>query len=338
MHVIDSNATEKKQVDARLLELLRELKPAIGHSPLRKLSFDAAHLYAKLESHNFSGSVKDWAAYYIVERAIEAGSITSDTVIVESSSGNFAIALAFICKKLKIDFIPVIDPNINAGYEKLLNLLCKRVVKVQEKDESGGYLLTRIKTVNEICSRLPRAFWPNQYDNEDNFKAYYYGLGVELAAELQRVDYLFVATSTCGTATGLSLRLKEAFPSIRVVAVDVEGSLIFSDKPEPRFVPGIGAGRVPSILKHAKIDEVIHVSHKDVLNGCKLLLDDQMLLSGASSGAVYFAIKQYFEGVTNAGHVLFVCPDHGAMYLDTVFDESWQRRTQEIINNHKEGK
>lgn len=329
------NETKAVTNNQSILNKLKELRNSIGNSPLRKLHFDTGNLYAKLESHNNSGSVKDWAAYYIMEQAIQNGEINENSVIVESSSGNFALALAFICRKIGLEFIPVIDPNINESYKQLLGLMCKKIVMVDKKDPTGGYLLTRIETVKEICAVTPECYWPNQYENENNFRAYYYGLGVEIAKQFECLDYLFVATSSCGTVTGLSQRLKETFPAVKIIAVDIKGSLIFSNKHGNRFIPGIGAGKIPSILKHAAIDSVMLMSHADIIEGCEKLLEEQLILGGGSSGAVYQAVTNYFKAhkARRDDHILFISPDSGIPYLNTLYDKTWQQDTLNKVNS-----
>jgi N-(2-amino-2-carboxyethyl)-L-glutamate synthase len=321
--------TENVVSENPLATKLKEILPWIGKSPLKKLHFDSCNLFVKLESNNYSGSVKDWAAYYIVSKAIESGEINEGTTIVESSSGNFAIALAYICKKIGVRFIPVIDPNINGDYERVLHMLCEKVVKVRRRDHKGGYLLTRIETVKELCAKTKNSFWTNQYENENNYKAYFYGLGPEIGAQFTHLEYVFIAVSTCGTITGLSMRLKELYPSMKIIAVDVEGSVIFGGDPGPRYVPGIGAGKVPENLRFAFIDEVMHISQADIIDGCHRLMREQLILAGGSSGALYFAIQKFFalmKDVDPSANVLFISPDGGRAYLDTIYNPKWQSK------------
>jgi cysteine synthase A len=322
---MNTKPTEQDVQPCTLIPRLKEILPWIGKSPVKKLHFEQGNLFVKLESYNHSGSVKDWAAYYIILKAIEAGHIHEDTIVVESSSGNFAIALAYICRKLGLTFIPVIDPNVNRDYETILHMLCSKVVKVRKRDAKGGYLLTRIETVKEICRKYKNSFWTNQYENENNYKAYYYGLGPEIGTQFDRLDYAFIAVSTCGTITGLSMRLKELYPSIVIVAVDVEGSVIFGTPPGPRLVPGIGAGKVPENLRFAHIDEVMHVSQSELVEGCHKMMKDQLILSGGSTGALYFAIHKYFKHKTTepSANILFISPDGGKAYLDTIYNPQW---------------
>lgn len=308
-----------------MLAELQKLEKMIGNTVLQRLTFDQVNLFVKLEYNNFSGSIKDRAALRIITEAIKQGKISKNTVIVESSSGNFAIALAMICKTIGLTFIPVIDPNINNSYEKLLRLLSPRLVKVSELDSTGGYLLTRIQEVKRICAKYPNSFWTNQYDNIENYLAYYHGLGSEICHDFDKLDYIFIAVSSGGTITGVSQRVKEYFPNVKLVAVDIEGSVIFGGASKKRYISGIGSSKVPSIIKESKIDHVIHLSHNDIIKGANALLDEQLIFGGASAGAVYIAIKRFFidKTIFDKPNVLFFCPDKGVHYLDTIYNPNW---------------
>lgn len=316
-----------------MLEKLENIRLLIGNTRLIKLQVPNADVYAKLEYTNLFGSVKDRAAYYIVSEAIKSGQLTADHFIVESSSGNFAIALMGICNLLGIPFVPVIDPNINEEYEKLLRLSCE-VVKVQEKDQTGGYLLTRINTVKEILEKYRNAFWTDQYSNINNYLGYYHGLGAELCGSFKKLDYVFVGVSSGGTITGVSRRLKEHFPNVKIIAVDIEGSLIFGDVPRKRYISGIGASKRSELVEHAKIDEVIKVTHLNIIDGCRRLLREQSLFAGASSGACYYAVSKYFKDRTANGRkpvVAFICPDKGSAYLNNIYDDAWVAKIAALI-------
>ncbi len=296
---------------------------------MRNLNLPEINLFAKLEYNNFSGSIKDRAAINILTKAIEDGRVNSDTTIVESSSGNFALALASFSKVLGLKFIPVIDPNINHAYETQLNLLCSDVVKVQERDNTDGYLLTRIEAVKDICKTRPNSFWTNQYENPDNYLGYYNTLGVEISEKFDRLDYVFIAVSSGGTISGVAKRLKERFPNIKIIAVDIEGSVIFQNIPKRRYVSGLGSSKVPSILQVSLIDDVVIVSHKDLVKGCYELMNEQMVLAGGSSGAAYAAIKEYFRihTITGKPNVVFLCADRAEPYLNTIYNADWARET-----------
>ncbi|AYB37914.1 2,3-diaminopropionate biosynthesis protein SbnA [Brevibacillus laterosporus] len=308
-----------------MLVKLDELHSFIGDTPLLHLKNDTINLYTKLEFQNYSGSVKVRPAYYILKSAIERGEITPNTTVIESTSGNFGIALALLCKKLEIPFIPIIDSNINEVYEKILRVTATNVIKVTERDETGGYLLNRIKKVNELLTTIKDSFWTNQYANRDSFLSHYHGLGKEIADAFEQLDYVFIGVSSCGTIAGISRRLKEKFPSIKVIAVDTEGSVIFGDSPKKRFIPGIGSSMVPEILKEAIIDEVIHVPEYRAIQGCHEMLEKHALFVGGSSGSSYYAIKHYFADKTfhTPPNVVFICPDSGLSYVDTIYNKDW---------------
>lgn len=308
-----------------LLEKLNELNSLIGNTPLLRLNFNNdISLYGKLEYYNYMGSIKDRPAFYILKKAIEEGVINKKTMIIESTSGNFGLALAGICKKLNLQFIPVIDPNITIEKEKILRLLCPNVIKVTEKDETGGYLLTRIKTVKEYVSKISNSYNPNQYENKNNYLCYYNTLGEELCNSFDHLDYAFISVSSGGTITGLSLRLKEKFRNIKIMAVDIEGSLIFHKKPKVRKISGLGASFRTPILDNAMIDDVIILSQSEIVIGCNKLLSEHSIFAGGSSGAAYLGAIKTFEKTPNLkGNAVFICPDKGNAYTDNIYDNDW---------------
>jgi len=317
--------------DPCMIHKLNELARFIGNTPLVPLQHEKVNLHAKLEFHNLMGSVKVRPAFYIIKKALENGVIDQDSTIIESSSGNFGIALATICRRIGLKFIPVIDPNINPSYENLLNALSYRVSKVEERDPTGGYLLTRIQRVQELLDTIPNAHWTNQYGNIENFNAHYHGLGTELAHSFEQLDYAFIGVSSGGTISGVSRRLKEQFPHIKIIAVDTCGSVIFGDKPKKRYIPGIGSGMVPDVLQNASIDEVIHVEEIDTVDACYRLFEEHGIFAGGSSGTSYHAVNQYFADKTfsTRPNVVFLCPDGGIPYVDTVYDPKWVKWLRE---------
>jgi N-(2-amino-2-carboxyethyl)-L-glutamate synthase len=310
-----------------MLEDLEKISAYIGKTPIMKLNYESADLYAKLEYNNFSGSSKDRAGFSIIYHGIKDGHINEDTTIIASSSGNMAIAIASICKLLKLKFIPVIDPNINKAYESLLNLISYKVVKVTERDKTGGYLLTRIEKVNSIHAATKNSFIADQYGDSNNFKGYY-GLTDELLSTVDRLDFIFIAVSSSGTITGISKSIKEKMPHVKIIAVDVEGSVIFNQPPIKRHISGIGASQRPPIIENARIDDVIIVPQAEIVNGCFELLDEQVIFAGASSGAVYCAAKQYFynKHFPVKPSAVLIFPDKGFTYLDTVYNKEWAQQ------------
>ena len=287
-------------------------------------------LFAKLEYVNPVGSIKDRAAYWILKRAAERGEICDETTVIESSSGNFACALAAFTHLVGLRFIPVIDPNISGTYESFLRRLCPTVVKVEDRDDTGGFLKTRLQKVKELCATIPNAYWTNQYGNLDAVEAHYELTGGEICADFYSLDYAFIGVSTAGTIAGVSRRLKERYPNIRVIAVDTEGSAIFGGAPRKRHIPGIGSSIVPPLLSHAKIDDVVLISEGETVQACLELLTSHGLFVGGSSGTAFAAVKKYAAKMPAYKHptVLFLCADRGTPYLDTVFDPTWTAKLE----------
>ncbi|WP_394831238.1 2,3-diaminopropionate biosynthesis protein SbnA [Pendulispora rubella] len=300
----------------------------VGRTPMVRLEargLEQVELYCKLEFNNPTGSVKDRAARYMIDHGLASGRINEKTLLVESSSGNFGIALAALSARRKLRFCCVIDPRINAINEMLIRSLGAEVVCVTERDPTGGYLQTRLRKVRSILATTPNSYWLNQYANPINAEAYYTTLGTELCEALPRLDYVFVGVSSGGTISGISRRLKEHFPKVRVIAVDVLGSVIFGGAPRPRWIPGIGASIVPDILSTAKIDEVVQVDEASAVRACHELLEAHSIFVGGSSGAALAAMRSYFHGKTfdTAPVVATIFPDRGDRYAGTIYNPDW---------------
>ena len=320
----NNSIMELKAPSSSQLISLKQLESSIGNTKLHKLNYSFGNLYAKLECQNIFGSVKDRAAFYIIKKAIEEGLIRDDSTVIESTSGNFGVSLANICNTIGLKFIPVIDPNITREKEAHLQLLCKDIIKVAERDETGGYLLNRIKAVEKYVSEHHNVFNPNQYENTNNYWAYYYSLGEEICNSFSKLDYAFVSVSTGGTITGLSMRLKEKFKDIVIIAVDVMGSMIFSNEPKVRKITGMGASKRSVLFNNARIDDFIVLSESEIIKGCNELLLNHNLFLGASSGAAYFAAKKTLEKLNKQDiNAIFISPDAGYSYLDSIFNNEW---------------
>lgn len=318
--------------DDALLESAIRLRGSLRETPVVQLDHPAIDLYAKLEYCNVAGSVKDRPAYMILRAAIERRQVDRETVIVESSSGNFALALATFCKMLRLRFVPVIDPDILPPVEAALRALCERVVKVRERDEAGGFLRTRLAAVKTLCAALPRAYWPNQYGNPDGMRAHYELTGQEICEALPQVDHVFIGVSSGGTISGVSRRVKERCPGAKIVAVDAEGSVIFGGAPRRRRIPGIGASVVPPLLGEASIDDVVAVGEAETIAACHELLHTHHLFVGGSSGSCYAAVRRYFAGAPTRTRprVLFLAADRGTAYAGTIYSEAWTRSIPEV--------
>lgn len=304
----------------------------VGNTPVVRLRIKEQpqlNVVCKLEYYNPTGSVKDRAASYILEKCLKDKIIDKDTTIIESSSGNFGVALAAYCKRLNLKFICVIDPNISFINEMLIKSLGGITYKMDKPDINGGYLITRIQKVKELTREIKNSYWINQYSNVLNARAYYGSLGQEICDEFDdNLDYVFMGVSSGGTITGASQRVKEKFPNAQIIAVDIEGSVIFGGHASKRYIPGIGSSMVPEILKDAYIDDVVWVNELDVVDHCRELLTEYSIFAGGSSGSVYAAIKKYFSirKLDQKVNVLCVFPDRGERYCSTIYSDTWRER------------
>jgi cysteine synthase A len=303
----------------------------IGNTPLLKLErFYAAagfRVFAKLEGFNPGGSIKDRPAAAILEGGLRSGVIGPDTVIVESSSGNMGVGLAQACRYYGLRLICVVDCKIAAQNLKVLHAYGAEIDFVTEPDPITGELLqARLNRVQELLQQTENAFWPNQYANLENPGSHYQTTMREIAAALGRIDFLFVATSTCGTIRGCGEYIRDHGLATRVIAVDATGSLIFSDRKAERMIPGLGAGIKPPLCDTSLIDQCIHVDDLDCLVGCRRMMAREAVLVGGSSGGVLIAVEKFRSELPAGAVCAAILPDRGERYLDTLFSDAWARQ------------
>ena len=300
---------------------------AIGNTPLVRLTriFEQMpfFLYAKLEALNPGGSIKDRPAVNIITHGLETGAISSDTVIVESSSGNMAIGLAQICSRLGLRFICVVDPKTTMQNIRILEAYGVEVELVTDPDPiTGEFLQARINRVHDLVDSIQNSFWPNQYENFYNALAHYQTMH-EIVTELGTVDYLFCATSTCGTLRGCADYVRERELKTSIFAVDAVGSVIFGGASAKRLIPGHGASMVPRLFKPDLADECVKVNDLDCVVGCHRLVRRESILAGGSSGAVIAAIDSVKDRIPPDAVCVAILPDRGERYLDTVYSTEW---------------
>ena len=301
---------------------------SIGQTPLVFLSrlfpYKNIKVIAKLEFLNPGGSIKDRPARFIIEQGLQDGSISRKTHLIESTSGNLGIALAMLARVHELKFTCVVDPKISTVNLQMLKLLGANIEMLDTPDNQGGYLQSRIKRVQELLKTIPQSYWINQYANELNWQAHYYGTGAEIVSSLDHpIDCLIIATSTTGTLLGVSKRLRQEFPNLRVFTVDAVGSVIFGAQPGAREIPGIGASRVPELSSQLEVDEVIYVNDRESALGCRALLEHEGIFAGGSSGSVIAAIQKLIPTLPSSYRVLTILPDRGERYLNSVYNDNW---------------
>lgn len=301
---------------------------SVGHTPLvelRGVGQGRLKVYAKLEGLNPGGSAKDRPALNIIRAGIAAGAIRPGTVVVESSSGNMGIGLAQACGYLGLRFVCIVDPRTTLQNIQLLRAYGAEVEVVEKPDpETNEFLPARIRRVKEILDSVPSGFWPDQFNNEANFAAHRDGTMREIAAELEgAVDYVFCATSTCGTLRGCADYIRDEEMSTRVVAVDALGSVIFGGPKAERIIPGFGSGLMPGLMRSDVADHQVHVTNLDCVAGCRKIARREAMLVGGSAGGVYTAFERMQHELPEGAVCVLVFSDRGERYLDTVFSDEW---------------
>jgi cysteine synthase A len=299
----------------------------IGDTPLVRLDnlFETSsiNLFGKLEAANPSGSLKDRTAIYIINQALESGKIKKGDTIIESSSGNMALGLAQACVFYGLQLIVVVDPKLNSHTEKLLRTYGAKIEYVRKPKLEGGFLAARLERVKQLLQEIPNSFWTNQYANPNNPMAHYKTMDEIMGALEAKVDFLFVATSTCGTIMGCADYILKNGLSTKVVAVDADGSVLFGGEQKKRLIPGHGAGVPSNFLNVDKIWDHIAVTDIDCIKGCWLLLKKEGILCGGSTGGVVIAIQEYMKKIPRNSNCVFLLSDRGERYLDTIYNKEW---------------
>ena len=291
----------------------------------RLRSFADKHdVYLKLEGFNVTGSIKIKTAIGLIDDLERRGvSRPGETVIVESSSGNLGLALSLVCVTKGYKFICVTDPNANRGTKKGMELYGARVVVVKDRDPAGGFLGSRLRKIEEILQSEPNAIWLNQYANIANKNVHAEHTANEIAREFDKVDWVFVGAGTAGTLAGVSERLRQVFPKVKVIAVDPVGSVTFGGAPAKRNIPGIGTSVRPRLADFASPDNVIAVSEEETIAACLSFVRDYHLLVGGSTGTVLAAVQRLAPEFMHGDTIVAISPDLGEKYLDTVYDPAW---------------
>jgi 2,3-diaminopropionate biosynthesis protein SbnA len=305
---------------------------AIGGTPLVRLEkiFEPSHFdcFAKLEGLNPGGSAKDRPSVAIVERALQTGEINSDTLIIEASSGNTGIGLAQVCAYHGLRFRCLIDPKVTQQNIDILVAYGAEIEMIEHPDpETGELLPAKLKRIDEILEKVKNSFWGNQYASRENSGAHYRSTVKEILRDLDgdMLDYLFIATATCGTIRGcLDYLMDHGYPT-KVIAVDALGSQIFSNSKHNRLVPGLGSAICPKLTPTDGVHKILHVNDIDCVVGCRRLARTEAILAGGSSGAVITALDRMSNEIPEGSTVVVLLPDRGERYLDTIYSDEWVR-------------
>lgn len=284
-------------------------------------------IYLKLERENPGGSVKDRTARGLISDLERRGLLAPDSVLLESTSGNLGVSLARIARARGLRFVAVVDPAASRENMRRMRALGAAVELVEDRDRGGGYLLSRLRRVRELCESSTRFVWPDQYRNPANPLAHELGTGPEILGQMGgEVDAILVAVSTGGTLAGIARFFRRASPETRLVAVDALGSVAVGGTTAPRLLTGIGASQRSRFLSSELLDERILVGDREAFAVCRALARASGLRVGGSSGAVLAAAARFLERERSARRVVCLCADGGERYRSTIFDDRWLAR------------
>ncbi|WP_272699858.1 cysteine synthase A [Desulfovibrio sp. Fe33] len=306
------------------MKIADNMTELVGGTPMVRLNKLArglkASVVAKLEFNNPCGSIKDRIARNMVETALADGTIDENTVLVEPTSGNTGIGLAFVCAVKGLHLVLTMPESMSMERRKLLKGLgAELILTPAEKGMKGA-----IDRAREIVAETANAFMPMQFDNPANPEAHRKTTALEIWDDTDgEVDIFVAGVGTGGTLTGVAEALKERKPGVKAVAVEPDASAVLSGgAPGPHAIQGIGAGFVPNALNTAIIDEVVRIGNDEALETAKRLMREEGVLCGISSGANCAAALKLARREENAGKmIVFVVCDTGERYLSTpLFD------------------
>ena len=310
-----------------MANIAKDITKLIGNTPLVRLNKVTAGLNAeiavKLESFNPLSSVKDRIGISMIEDAEKKGLITKDTMIVEPTSGNTGIALAFVCAAKGYRLMLIMPDTMSVERRQLLTILGAEVILTPGQEGMAGAVKRAeetIKNTNKLVKGAKSAFMPQQFKNPANPDIHRKTTAEEIWKDTEgKVDIVISGVGTGGTITGISEVIKKRKPGFRAIAVEpVDSPVLSGGKPGPHKIQGIGAGFVPGVLNRDIIDEIIRVKDIDAVNITRRLAKEEGILAGISSGANVWAAIEVAKRPENKGKLIvtIIC-DTGERYLST---------------------
>ncbi len=305
----------------------------VGRTPMVRLQRLAerpdVEILAKLDYLNPGGSTKDRPLVRMVEEAEREGTLQPGATIIDSSSGNFAVAMAMAGAVRGYRVLCVVDPKLTEVVKRTLLALGAELRYATEADATGSYLRSRLALRDRLVQRTPGAWCPDQYRNRASIRAHYDGTGAEIVEAVQgRLDVLVVATGTGGTISGCARRVKQHLPSVRVVATDAVGSQIFDEQVYPWKQKGLGSGLRAEELDNLDlqdIDEVRLVGDQNAFMTARALARHEGILAGGSAGCAVFAALTVSRELPAGARVATILPDRFERYLFEHPGDDWMR-------------
>jgi len=318
------------------LRVYERISDAIGWTPLVRLNRSVAGLgcevFAKIEFMNPMGSVKDRIARHMVEKALADGRLTIGDTVIENSSGNTAMGLALMAVMEGLECTMVVRRQTSK--EKLDGLRAMGVnLVLVDGDLPPDHPESYNRTARRLAAEDPAAYFPDQHNNRENSQAHYLTTGPEIWRQMARkIDYVVAGIGTGGTICGIARFLKERDPSIKVIAVDPEGSVFYDHfhngvlvEPGRYLLEGLGDEELIACPDFDLIDDMVRISDREAFLATRELARAEGIFGGGSSGAALWGVRRLAARLDEPARIVTLFPDSGFRYLSTVYNDDWMR-------------